>query len=110
MMSGEAQTHDRGAACDGAKTERPLTWTELCDRAEIVEATKEVPENLRSLWSDLSVSREAAVVTIRERRGGQTHVPDTRSQCSRIVRCSGGTVHLFGKSAASCVFGKFVTP
>jgi V8-like Glu-specific endopeptidase len=41
-----------------------LTWSELRDRAETVEATEEVPENLRSLWSDLSVRREAAVRTI----------------------------------------------
>ena len=45
--------------------DRPLTWSELRDRTETVEATKEVPEELRGLWSDLSTNRRIAVSTIR---------------------------------------------
>jgi hypothetical protein len=33
------------------KGDRPLTWSELRDRAEAVEATEEVPAELRGLWS-----------------------------------------------------------
>lgn len=54
-----------------SKSDRPLTWSEWRDRAETVEATKEVPENLRVLWSDLSVSQEIAVQTIKRSAGSQ---------------------------------------
>jgi V8-like Glu-specific endopeptidase len=49
---------------DGGRGDRPLTWSEQRDQSTTIEATREVPEELRRLWSDLSVSRPIAVTTI----------------------------------------------
>lgn len=48
-----------------SNNDRPMTWSEQRDRTKIVEATKEVPEDLRRLWSDISINRQIAVKTIK---------------------------------------------
>jgi V8-like Glu-specific endopeptidase len=45
--------------------DRPMKWSEQSDRTQAVEATKEVPEELRRLWSDLSDNHCAAVQRIK---------------------------------------------
>ena len=45
---------------DGGRGDRPLTWSEQRDQSTTIEATREVPGELRRLWSDLSVSRPMA--------------------------------------------------
>lgn len=65
---GQGEVRSEVKTCT-SKSDRPLTWSEWRDRAETVEATKEVPEDLRVLWSDLSVSREIAVQTIKRSAG-----------------------------------------
>jgi V8-like Glu-specific endopeptidase len=70
------------------KGDRPLTWSELRDRAEAVEATEEVPAELRGLWSDLSVSREVPVLTIRKGAGDRLEptLPHRPAWLASVVR------------------------
>ncbi|WP_226617769.1 serine protease [Cytobacillus firmus] len=52
--------------------ERPLTWSEFRDGFIHVEATEEVPEHLRQLWSDISVPRRMAQRPIKRGEAKQT--------------------------------------
>jgi V8-like Glu-specific endopeptidase len=85
MNSDKASTQEqRETSVEGEgrppKGDRPFTWSELRDRAETVEATEEVPEELRALWSDLAVRQERPVRTIEKgladrREPGLPHRP-----------------------------------
>lgn len=63
----ELETLDRQASttcqCTHAD-DRPLIWCEQRDRTQTVEAVKEVPEELRQLWSDLSLDKQVAIQRI----------------------------------------------
>ena len=54
------QTHHD---CD----DRPLTWRQQCDQSQTMPATEDVPEELRKLWSDLSITERVTMNRIERR-------------------------------------------
>lgn len=61
------------ASCISSE-DRPLTSREQRDRTQPVEASKEVPDELRRMWSDLSDSKRAAVQRIEREANDRTSI------------------------------------